>query len=86
MSKKKQSARVYSLAVLPDFQNKNLASQLLQSALKNIKGRYSQITLEVRRGNKKAINLYTKFGFYYEQTLKEYYADKEDAIKMRKEL
>ncbi len=41
-------------------------------------------TLEVRKSNEKALNLYKKQGFILEGIRKEYYENKEDALIMWK--
>ncbi|WP_044415742.1 GNAT family N-acetyltransferase [Halarcobacter anaerophilus] len=80
--KRKEFFRLYSFAVLKEYRNLGLASNLLTFSLKNLEKKKMQ--LEVRKSNKKAVTLYTKFGFKKIKELKNYYED-EDGILMRLE-
>ena len=61
---------------------KAILKDLINTAAKN---GASSMTLEVRKGNNVAINLYKKFGFVEEGIRKKYYADTgDDAIIMWK--
>ena len=44
------------------------------------------ITLEVRKNNEKAVNLYQKYGFKATLTKEKYYSNGDDALYMMKEL
>jgi len=78
--KRKEYYRLYSLAILKDYQSQGLGKALLEYSLnildKNI------FELEVRVSNEKAIKLYEKFEFKKVKILKDFYDD-EDGIKMR---
>lgn len=80
--KRKSFLRLYSLAILEQFQGMKIASKLLIYSLKNIEKK--SLHLEVRISNSKAINLYKKFGFKKIKVLKDYYKN-EDALIMRLE-
>lgn len=78
--KRKNFYRLYSLAILNDYQGKGLANALLKFSLDVLDKK--NFELEVRVSNEKAINLYEKFGFEKIKILKDFYDD-EDGIKMR---
>ena len=77
---------IVNFNVLPDFQNQHIGTKLLvyliEIALDNKK---KNITLEVRKDNKKAIYLYQKNGFLEVGIRKNYYGNI-DGILMEKEL
>jgi ribosomal protein S18 acetylase RimI-like enzyme len=54
---------LHHFAVLPEFQGNGLSKILMNESLKFVKNRGYQVKLEVHSSNKKAINLYKKFGF-----------------------
>ena len=59
--------------VLEEFQNQGIGSSLLKYLIDKYKGVASNITLEVKCDNKKAINLYEKNGFIRRAIRKGYY-------------
>ncbi len=75
--------RLYSIAVLPAFQNKHLGGSLLfhiiQEAQRN---KVQRLTLEVHASNTKARQIYTKFGFNEVKVLPGYYGENDDGVKM----
>ena len=77
---------IYSIAVLKDYRRKNIADNLLKNILKKGKEKGNdKFTLDVRKSNISAINLYVKNGFKEEACRPSYYSDpKEDAIIMWK--
>ncbi len=77
--KRKEYYRLYSFAILQEFQGRGLASELLEFSLKNLNK--SKFELEVRVSNKTAIKLYERFGFKIVKTLENYY-ENEDGYKM----
>lgn len=79
---RKNFFRLYSLAILDKYQGLGLATTLIEYSLKNLEKKSLQ--LEVRSSNKKAINLYKKFGFEEIKILKNYY-ESEDGVLMRLE-
>lgn len=77
--------RLYSIAVLPEFQGKEIGKNLFEQAEHRIKQRRLKgMTLEVRKDNRKHIERYTKLGYqpYYEVV--DYYPDGESCLKMKK--
>lgn len=77
-------SHITNVAVHPNYRNKGIASNLLESLLQYCKNiGCVAYTLEVRAGNKSAQALYTKYGFKEDGIRKGYYEDnKEDAILM----
>jgi len=47
------------------YQGKRLSKILLERSLQHIKDKGVQVKIEVHRSNKKALNLYLKYGFNY---------------------
>lgn len=78
---------ITNVAVHPEYRRNGVGYMLVKSLIdlaqeENI----TRMTLEVRKSNIPAQNLYAKFGFKIEGFRKEYYADnKEDAIIMWRE-
>ena len=77
-------ARLYSLAVLPEYRGGGVGRLLLESLLTRVKERgFSWCSLEVRLGAVGVQRLYESFGFEVHSCLKNYYEDGEDALRMR---
>ncbi|OPZ93204.1 MAG: ribosomal-protein-alanine N-acetyltransferase [Firmicutes bacterium ADurb.Bin419] len=78
---------ITNVAVHPEYRRSGVGYTLVKGLIElSIKENIEKLTLEVRRSNIAAQNLYAKFGFRSEGFRKEYYADnKEDAIIMWKE-
>ncbi len=78
-------ARLYSLAVLPEFQG-NGTAQALMSALECEAAMIGAtvMQLEVRETNRKAIRFYQKMGYSAFDRYDEYYDDQEHAWRMSK--
>ena len=76
------------VAVLPEYRKKGIANILMKELLSEAEKRQLQfVTLEVRKGNIPAINLYKKFGFEEVGKRPRYYKDPvEDALLMTKNL
>lgn len=69
---------IFSLAVLPEYRRRGIASALLSLSLREIENKNGKETfLEVRKSNKPAISLYKKFNFSIVGTVPGYYADGE---------
>jgi len=79
------SSTICEIVVDKNFRKKGIASSLLNEMIIDLKNNnVLTSTLEVRKSNANAINLYKKFG-YETVTIKEhYYDDKEDALYMVK--
>ena len=78
---------ITSISVLRTYRRLGIASKLMNHAINMMKEYYDAdfVTLHVRRNNRPALNLYQKsLGFEMIGVESEYYADKEDAFKMRK--
>lgn len=77
---------IMNVAVHPEFRGKGLGNILLNALLKTCTDNgVNDITLEVRKSNIVAQNLYIKYGFKEEGIRKKYYQDNnEDAIIMWK--
>lgn len=75
------------LFVLPLERNKGTGSALVSAFCeKTVYAGAKKIFLEVRKSNRKAISVYSKFGFAVFSERKKYYDDGEDAFVMLKEL
>lgn len=80
-------ARMYSIAVTPEWQGKGVAKQLMETA--ELAGRErlcAFMRLEVNVSNQTAIQLYEKFGYRTIGTIAEYYEDGTDALRMEKRI
>lgn len=79
-------AHVTNIAVHPEFRGIGIGNSLMEEMIKLAKSEgASSMTLEVRRNNSAALNLYKKYGFIEAAIRKGYYQDtKEDAIVMWK--
>jgi len=81
--KYQRSVRIYSVAVLPRYQNKRYGDLILRyiKELANRNG-YAKIGLEASATDTQLIKWYKKRGFEAVKTITDYYAIGEDAIKM----
>jgi ribosomal-protein-alanine acetyltransferase len=78
-------ARIYSVAVSPDFRGKKYGATLLEKAVGSaLKEGKKILSLEVSENNEAAIQLYLKFGFQITGKRKAYYKDGSDALLMSK--
>lgn len=75
---------ITNIAVHPEFRNIGVGSMLLEGLIDTSRREgITKMTLEVRKSNKVAQSLYTKYGFKAAGIRKEYYADNgEDAVIM----
>jgi len=81
------TGRIFSLAVLPAYQNRGIGSSLLKDIIEVFRGiRVSEIILEVRLGNMKAKRFYERHGFITTDVIEKYYNDGESAYLMRFEM
>ena len=83
-----QLGRLITIEVDPKFQTHHIGTNLLLQFEKNIKTHYSvqKIELQVHSSNKIAISFYEKHNYKIVKKLRNYYARKEDAVLMRKNL
>ena len=85
------SADILNIGIDPDFQKKGHGTALLKYLIKKLRKRHiGEILLEVRTGNKSAIQFYKKQGFEEISVRKNYYiknsndrSQREDGILMR---
>ena len=81
------SATISQIAVEPMYQGHKFGSQLLEEIIKDCTAKKVRtITLEVRKKNEKAVNLYKKYGFKTGLVKEKYYSNGDDALYMIKEL
>lgn len=81
-----ERAELININVLPDYQNRGIASKLLEYMINDcINKNVTSITLEVKETNSNAIYLYKKYGFNKVGIRKGYYQGI-DGILMEKEL
>ena len=81
------SATIAQIAVDPAYQRQHLGSLLLEEIIKECYAKkVRNITLEVRKNNEKAVNLYLKHGFITSLVKEKYYTNGDDALYMIKEL
>ena len=83
----KNAAELASIAVLPKFRGRGVASALLARSIRAVRRRpATALWLMVRRDNHAAIDLYRRFGFVRTATVYGYYEDGAVAWRMRLEL
>ncbi|MCW4022862.1 MAG: ribosomal protein S18-alanine N-acetyltransferase [archaeon] len=81
-----RKGHVISIAVLPEHHRKGIGYSLVNEATKAMSFyKAKECYLEVRESNLSAISLYKKLGFKIARTIKNYYADGEDAFVMAKD-
>jgi ribosomal-protein-alanine N-acetyltransferase len=82
-----RKGHVISIAVLPEHHRKGIGYALVQEAMQAMKSyKVKECYLEVRTSNSPAIELYRKLGFEVTRTIRDYYADGEDAFVMARQL
>ncbi len=78
---------IVSMAVSPKNRRSGVGASLLQELIGRLEPRVHDVYLEVRAGNKVAIQLYEKFSFKRTgETRRRYYPDGEDAIVMARSI
>lgn len=81
------TSSIAQLAVKQEYRNKGIATELYNYLEKMLKEKNIEfVTLEVRKNNIPAINLYKKLGFNYIVDKPGYYKDGEDAMYFVKEI
>lgn len=74
-------AHIMNVAVLPQYQGMGYGSKMMDFLLEeSLQDGLPNVTLEVRRGNERAIRLYEKKGFLLIGARPRYYMDGEDAL------
>lgn len=83
--KNSTKARIYSIAVHPQYQKQGIA-QKLHDFIKTlvIKKHCDEIILEVRKDNKPALAFYRKNGYELFGEYKKFYEDNTDALRLHK--
>jgi ribosomal protein S18 acetylase RimI-like enzyme len=85
MRKGSAIARLYSIAIDPDFRGRNLGLALLKAAEKAARSAGATIMrLEVRSRNRRAIALYEGQGYHRFERIEDYYEDGATALCYRK--
>ncbi|MDH5302309.1 MAG: GNAT family N-acetyltransferase/peptidase C39 family protein [Gammaproteobacteria bacterium] len=80
-------ARIYSIAMLPEYQGKGLALALAQTAEKvAIEHDCVLMRLEIRTDNTASIGLFTKMGYKKFGVFHDYYEDHTDAVRLEKRM
>lgn len=80
-------ARLYSVAVSPDYQGQGVAKRLIKTAEREAAKRAkTRMRLEVRADNKAAIILYSRLGYKQFGRIPSYYDDGADALRFEKAL
>jgi len=78
-------SRVLMLAVSEDIRRRGLGTMLMRRFLEeSYKKGTRVVSLEVRRNNRAALNLYNKLGFRIVEVISHYYNDGEDAYRMQR--
>lgn len=77
----KSECKILNLAIKREFRKMGYGSMLLNFIIKKLKDEeYRLVSLEVRKSNIAAQNLYKKAGFQFLSLLEKYYQNKEDAF------
>lgn len=80
-------ARLYSIAVNPEFQRQGIADALLTFIEQKLKTKAcTEIRLEVRQDNQRALCFYQKNNYEYFGEYQHFYEDGANATRMRKKL
>ena len=80
-------ARLYSIAVLPQYQGKGLGKTLMLAAeAAALENECVYMRLEVRQDNSDSISLYERLGYHSIGAYHDYYQDHMDAVRMEKRL
>ena len=79
----KHTLRVFSIAVLPEYQGAGVGSFLLkQVEYHALSEGYERISIEVDADNRSLISWYTKRGYQTKELIKDYYDENKDAFRM----
>jgi ribosomal-protein-alanine N-acetyltransferase len=83
--KNSKRARLYSIAVHPDYQGKGVSNALYATIEQLIiKHQCNELRLEVRIDNPRAIQFYKKHSYEIFGTIHQFYEDGTDALRMKK--
>ncbi len=75
---------IATVAVLPEYQRRGIGRELILACESRLS--VQRVRLSVRISNETAIRLYLNLGYLKVGTWPEYYADREDALVMEKQL
>jgi ribosomal-protein-alanine acetyltransferase len=79
--------RLYNIAVHPDYQGQGMGALLMEACEEECRRRgCTAVSLEARSDNRKAIRFYDDRGYKVTMTLRRYYPDGGDGIRMVKKL
>jgi ribosomal protein S18 acetylase RimI-like enzyme len=85
--KNRESARLYSLAVLPEFRQNGIGRLFMEISTELAQRKGNQyLYLEVKSASKGLINFYEGQGFKKYKITEDYYGENEHALQLRKEL
>jgi [ribosomal protein S18]-alanine N-acetyltransferase len=80
----RQAAELASIAVLPEFRGRGVATSLLKAAINKVRREgIAAMWLMVRSDNKTAASLYRKLGFVRTSRISGYYEDGSPGTRMR---
>ena len=80
-------ARLYSIAVLPQYQGQGIGKKLMSAAESAaLENECVYMRLEVRQDNSDSISLYERMGYHSIGAYHDYYQDHMDAVRMEKRL
>ncbi len=83
----KRTLRIFSIAVLPEYQGKGIGVSLLKYAENfAVSHGFERISLEVDVDNSSLITWYNKAGYHSTELIEDYYEDEKDALRMVFEL
>lgn len=81
-----ENAEIANIVVKEEYRGQNIATKMMEYVINKVtQNKCHNITLEVRKSNFKAIQLYQKFGFKEVAIRKNYY-NNEDGLLMEKKL
>jgi ribosomal-protein-alanine N-acetyltransferase len=82
-----EDIQITTIAVDSEYQGSGFGKLMIEFIIDLVKSQNAEnITLEVRKSNERAINLYQKYQFYKVAVRKNYYEDGEDAYLMKLDL
>jgi ribosomal-protein-alanine N-acetyltransferase len=87
LKKEKEKALIFSLAVLPEMQNKGIGKEILKKMIELAKRQnFKKVYLHTKETNFKAIAFYQKFNFNIIKLEKNFYSTGENAYLMELEI
>lgn len=78
-----KTLRLFSVAVLPEYQGKGIGKQLMEYVLQFARNnKFERISLEVLQSNTQLVKYYEKLGFQTTEVLPKYYSETEHGLRM----